>query len=344
MPKDALVHGGSYWLPREGSSFADSTDWLFYGILGLTIFCFVAITIAVVYFTWRYRARPGHTAEKSNAHSDSLEITWTIIPSIICVFIFVWGWQGFSDLQTAPTNVMDVQVTAQKWKWLFKHEGLDIQVGQLHVPVDQPVRTVMRSEDVLHSFFIPAFRIKQDVIPYRYSYTWFKPTEPGVYRMYCAEYCGTGHSMMKTVAVVHGKGEKKCTADMPADAKCCDLKRDPLGEHCSYEQWVGGYQETVIMSKSPAERGEFFYNQLGCKNCHSIDGTKGKGPSFKGMWGASHNTNKGAVVVDENYVRESVLEPQAKLRAGFGPIMPTFKGKLNDEQIGWIIEFFKTLK
>ncbi len=344
QPLDAIEHQGSYWMPREGATFTDSVDWLFYGILGLTIFCFVAITVAVVYLTWRDRARPGHKAEESTSHSDSLEITWTVIPSIICVFIFIWGWRGFVDLQTTPPNVMDVQVTAQKWKWIFEHEGLDLPVDALHVPVDKPVRLVMRSEDVLHSFYVPAFRTKQDVIPYRYSYVWFEATDPGVYRLYCAEYCGTGHSAMKTIAVVHGAGERRCKPEDPAETKCCDTQRDPLGENCSYDQWINGYLEGVVMSKPPAARGEFFYNNLGCKNCHSIDGSSGKGPTFKGLWGSTHGTNKGARTVDHEYVRESIVEPPKVLHEGYGPIMPNFAGKLTDEQIDWIIKFLITLK
>jgi cytochrome c oxidase subunit 2 len=314
----ALHEGGSYWMPADGSTHTLHTDWLYYGILGLTLFCFAGIAIAVVYFTWRYRARPGHEAEDSSAHNDALEITWTIIPSIICVFIFIWGWQGFVNIQTTPKNALEVKVTAQKWKWLFEYEGLAIPVGELHVPVGRPVRLVMTSQDVLHSFYVPAFRTKQDIIPYRYTKIWFEATTPGTYRLFCTEYCGDDHSMMKTVAIVHERG--------------------------GFEKW----QQTVIKQTlgklTPAERGKWFYDNLGCANCHSVDGSPGKGPSFLGVWGKTEQTSQGAVKVDENYIRESIVDPNAKVVTGYGPIMPTFRGKIEDEYIGNIIDYIKSLQ
>lgn len=316
--EESLHAGNNYWMPVDGSTHTAHTDWLFYGILALTFFCFIAITVAVVYFVLKYRRRPGHEAERSSEHNDALEITWTIIPSIICVFIFIWGWEGFVNVQTTPKNAMEIQVTAQKWEWLFKYPNGWID-RELHVPVDEPVRLVMRSEDVLHSFYVPAFRTKQDVIPYRYTKVWFEANKPGTYRLFCTEYCGDDHSRMKTVAVVHEPG--------------------------GFEQWLSKVEECALGDlPNDAARGEFFYENRGCKNCHSVDGTPGKGPTFKGLWGKQENTDKGPVTVDENYIRESLLEPAAVVVTGYGPIMPTFKGKLTDEHIGFIIEYIKSLK
>ena len=316
--EESLHAGNNYWMPVDGSTHTVHTDWLFYGILGLTFFCFIGIAIATVYFVIKYRARKGHEAEDSPAHNDALEITWTIIPSIICVFIFIWGWEGFVNIQTTPKNALEIQVTAQKWEWLFKYPN-GWTDKQLHVPVDEPVRLVMRSEDVLHSFYVPAFRTKQDVIPYRYTQVWFEATKVGTFRLFCTEFCGDDHSQMKTVAVVHEPG--------------------------GYEQWLLKIEECALGSlPNDAARGEFFYKNRGCAACHTIDGTASKGPTLKGIWGKTEKTNKGDAVVDENYVRESLLDPNAKLVSGFGPIMPTFKGKLKDEHIDFLIEYIKSLK
>jgi cytochrome c oxidase subunit 2 len=308
---------GTFWMPPAASVNVDDVDWLFYGILAISIFCFVGITVVVVYFAWKYRQRPGHKAEPSDAHNDTLEITWTIIPSIICVIIFIFGWRGFLDLNTPPKHAYEIQVVAEKWNWTFRYPN-GWTDNNLHVPVDEPVRLLMRSKDVLHSFYVPAFRVKQDVIPNRYTKLWFEANTPGVYRVYCAEYCGTEHSKMKKLAVVHPPG--------------------------GFKQYLEE-AEQVLLDMPPVALGKYLYETRGCAQCHTLDGTPKTGPSWKGIFGQQHTiTGAGAVTVDENYVRESILEPNAKVRAGFGAVMPTFKGQLKDEQIDGLITFIKCLK
>jgi cytochrome c oxidase subunit 2 len=290
----------------------------------------VAISIAVIYLTVRFRHRPGHKSEPSRAHDNVLELTWTIIPSIICVFIFIGGWKGFLDINSPPEKALEIGVTGQKWVWNFTYmkEQDQVQRPELHVPVDTPVKLVMRSEDVLHSFYLPSMRVKQDVIPNRYTYLWFQADRPGVYRVYCAEYCGEGHSNMKTKVVVHRAGgyEAWLNAEYEKDQVDC---REFEGE-----ERAECYQT----------QGERIYNGKGCKQCHSIDGSAGTGPTFQGMWGQPRQWADGrSGKVDENYVRESVLEPMAKVRAGFNPVMPTFKGKLKDKDIDALINWMKTL-
>lgn len=314
------LEGGTYWMPPAATTNTDSVDWLFYGILGLTYFCFIGITIAVIYFTWRYRHRPGHRAQKSSNHNDSLEITWTVIPSIIVVFIFIWGWQGFVDLFTPPKHAMEVQVVASKWNFTFRYQCPDGSpseyMAELHVPVSEPVRVVMRSEDVLHALFVPAFRVKNDIIPNRYTKLWFEATTPGVYRVTCAEYCGTQHSDMKTWVEVHDKG--------------------------GYEQWL---EETACKFEVDVAGGERAYKNFGCAQCHSLDGTTGQGPTFKGLFGSERPMVDGTVVTaDENYIRESILDPNAKVVRGFNPIMPTFQGRVRDDHIDALIMFLRTLE
>jgi len=308
---------GSYWTQPEASTIAAEVDWMFYGILWLSVISFVGITIATIWFTLKYRHRKGHKSEPSASHNDALEITWTVIPSILLVFVFILGWKGFNNMMSAPRHALEVQVIAQKWNWTFIYpNGWTDNV--LHVPAGKKVRLVMRSEDVLHDFSLPAFRLKQDVIPRRYTKIWFQVDKPGVYRAYCAEYCGQQHSDMKTWVQVHEAG--------------------------GYEKYLEQAEEQ--QKKMPQEEiGKLMYAKRGCGQCHSVDGSPGTGPSFKGLFGTSRELADGSsVVADEDYIRESILEPQAKVRKGFNPVMPTFQGKLKDWQIDGIIAYIKSLK
>lgn len=320
----------SYWMPAKASNKTDHVDWMFYAILGLSIFCFVAITVAVVYLSWRYRARPGYRAEPSPAHDNFLEIVWTVIPSFICVLIFLGGWKGYLNMTTAPGDSLEINVTGQKWVWGFDYAlGADtVSSGDLHVPVNRPVKLIMRSEDVLHSLFIPALRLKQDVIPGRYSYMWFEADKPGVYKIYCAEYCGDAHSDMKTKVVVHDSGGYKAWLDTEYQKSQINCRELPEAE-----------QESCLMSE-----GKKVFDTKGCVGCHTLDGSASTGPTYQGMWKQPRTYTDGTTgVVDENYVRESLLDPMAKIRSGFSPVMPTYKGKLKDKDIDALIFWMKTL-
>ncbi len=270
----------------------------------------------MVVFVVRYRRREGVEPEPSPTHNTALELTWTVIPLLLVMVIFAWGFKAFLDMSTPPANAYEIQVTGQKWKWLFTYPNGYVDEN-LHVPVDEPVRLVMTSEDVIHSFYMPAFRMKQDVVPGRYTKVWFRATKAGEYQVFCAEYCGTGHSDMLAQVVVHEPG--------------------------GFEKWldeVGNLFKTM----PPVEVGERLYRQRGCAQCHSIDGAASVGPTFKGVFGHDQALKGGgSALVDENYIRESILEPQAKIVAGFEPVMPTFKGQLTDREITAIIEYIKTL-
>lgn len=316
VPQPTDTEPATFWMPQAASTVADRVDWLFYGILGLSVVCFVGITVAVIMFVAKYRHRPGHASSPSASHNDSLEITWTIIPTIVVAIIFVLGWRGYTDLITTPKHAIEVLVTGQKWNWQYTYPNGWID-STLHVPVDEPVRLVMKSEDVLHSYYIPAFRIKQDVMPQRYTQLWFEANEVGNYRVYCTEYCGQAHSSMSSVVVVHPPG--------------------------GFEKYLEKAEE-ALLKLPPAELGEYLYNQRGCKQCHSVDGAKGTGPSFKGIWGKPAPLADGTeVMVDENYIRQSILEPQSQVHAGYNPVMPTYKGKLKDKHITGLVEYIKSL-
>jgi len=293
-------------------------------VLGLSIFFFIAIAGAVVWLVWKYRHRPGHKPEPSAAHNDALEITWTIIPTIICVFLFYYGWRTYVHVVTPPTKAVEINVLAWRWNWQFTHFN-GVEDSDLHVPVNRPIRLVMTSKDVLHAFYAPVMRVKQDIVPRRYTYAWFFATKPGTYRLTCAEYCGTDHSQMgitkdgrRAVVVVHEPGK--------------------------YEQYLSDSQALSFVGE-PKDIGARLYEKKGCVSCHTIDGSPRIGPSFKGSWGKQAPISDGSsVLFDENYVRESLMTPQKKLHAGFPPSMPSFEGQLKEAEIEGIIAFLQSLK
>lgn len=307
---------GTSWLPISVNKAGQGTDTMFIAVLAMSYFFFIAIALAVIVFVVKYRHRPGHKAQPSPAHSDALEITWTIIPTLICVALFVGGWRGYVALATPPRKALEVKVEAWKWAWQFTHAN-GVEDSNLHVPVDTPVRLVMTSRDVLHSFWVPVLRVKQDLVPRRYTYAWFHATKPGVYRLYCTEYCGTNHSQMKQTVVVHPAG--------------------------GYEKYLTE-KYALSQNQSPLERGKALYTSKGCIGCHTIDGNRTVGPSWKGIWGEQITLGDGSkVTVDENYIRESIVNPTAKTRPGFPPSMPVFD-TLSEADIGGLIEYIKSLK
>lgn len=311
------VHTGSFWFPQEASATAASTDVLFNVILWISIFFMVLITGLMLTFVWKYRRREGVKAERTATHQTSLELLWTIIPSILAVFIFYFGISTYIDIRTPPTDAMEIQVTGQKWVWNFTYPN-GLVSPDLHVPVGEPIRLTMRSEDVIHSMYIPAMRAKMDVVPGKYSKMWFTPNKEGQYQIFCAEYCGQGHSSMLSQLYVHKVED--------------------------YNKWLQD-EEEKSMNKPPVALGGDLYKSRGCAQCHSVDGSRGIGPSFHGLYGKTEHLEGGAtVVVDENYIHESIIEPMAKIVAGYQPVMPTFKGKLKDREIHGLIEYIKTLK
>ena len=324
---------GTFWMPKAVNLAADESDQMFYAVLGLSIFFFVAIAAVTIYFVIKYRHRPGHKAEPSTSHNDALEITWTVIPTIIVVFLFYYGWRSYIRVVTPPQKAVEIEVLAQRWNWTFTHNN-GVTDSDLHVPVNTPVRLVMTSKDVLHSFYAPAMRVKQDVVPRRYTYAWFFPTKPGTYRLTCAEYCGTDHSQMACLA--HDEKTGACTR------RAVVVVHDP-GD---YERYLNDKQaETQNMP--PIELGKKLYEKKGCNSCHTIDGTARVGPTWASKdWGQEIQMNDGKMVkMDENYVRESIEYPAAKARPSF-PVgtMPSFQGQLKEKEIAGLIAYIKALK
>ena len=320
------------WFPEGASSFAPQVDFLFTVILWICIVFFVPIVIAMGYFMWVYRERPGYRGSPEALHNTAIEITWTVVPTIVVVWVFWEGAMGYLDMARIPKGTVDVNVTAKKWQWAFKyenggeHEVIPVENASvkelplLVLPVDRDIKMIMRSDDVLHSFYIPAFRAKRDVVPGRYNYMWFHTTKEGLYDLFCTEYCGDNHSQMNAKVKV-----------------------------VSQEEYRKALEKAIQEPEDPLERGRLLYKRQGCSTCHNAgaEGASGPGPSYNGSWGKPVQLESGTeVAFDENYVRESILNPQAKARKGYGKASPmnSYAGKLKDDQIDALITFIKSLE
>jgi len=305
----------SLLLPPEGSSYAGHVDTLYLFIVLVSGFFFLLIAGLVSYFVWRYRRRGPDEITPFITHNFKLELVWSLIPLGIVILLFFWGLHGYVSAYVPPGEALEIQVTAKRWIWQFEYPDGTRTLNEIHVPVGRPVRLVMTSEDVIHSFFVPGFRIKMDVVPGRYTEAWFLAKAEGVYTLLCAEYCGRGHSDM--------------------------LGKIYVDSEAKFREWQEqGDERTRTMPL--AELGALLYESRGCATCHSIDGSRREGPSFKGLFGHEVRFADGTTAIaDENYLRESILEPQAKIVAGYQPIMPTFQGLLREREIRALIEFIK---
>jgi cytochrome c oxidase subunit 2 len=305
------------WLfPEQASEFAKHVDYLTGGLLALGTFFTLAIVVALIVLMTRYRK--GNDVDR---HLDSpdhplLEITWTVVPTIIALGVFVWGTLLFFEFKQIPEDALEIQVIGKQWMWKVQHANGRREVNEVHVPAGQPIKLTMISQDVLHSFFLPEFRVKQDVIPGRYTQMWFEamPEKAGnEYHLFCAEYCGTDHSRMIGKVVVM--------------------------EPSDYQTWL----TQGNLASSPASAGEQLFTQLGCFACHN-DNSKSRGPDLAGKFGTEETLDDGSkVAIDEAYIQESMLYPAAKKVKGYEPIMPAFAGQLNQEEIANIIAYIKSL-
>ncbi len=309
---------GTLQLPPQASTLASQVDALYYFIFWGSVFFFILIVGLSTIFVLKYRRREGQALQKVSSHNTPLEIAWTAIPLALVILVFVWGFKGYMSMSVAPGNAVEYKVVGKKWLWQITHPNGVTAVNEMTVPLGQPVKVLLRSEDVIHSFYIPAFRVKQDAVPNRYTTLWFEPTVAGTYDLFCTEYCGAGHSGM--VGKVH--------VLTPAE----------------YEEWLaasGGPAE----GQTPAEWGAQLYESKACITCHSIDGSRKTGPSFKGVFGHDVELADGTTVkADENYIRQSILDPGSQVVAGFQPVMPTYQGTLKSEEIDALIEFIKSQK
>jgi cytochrome c oxidase subunit 2 len=304
------------FLPEQASTIAGEIDGLLVFWLGISLFFALLIAGLIVYFMVRYRRRPGVDHAPDAHGSIMLEGMWTAVPFAITMVLFFWGASLYAKLQTAPADAMQIDVVGKQWMWKLQHMEGRREIDELHVPVGRPVKLMMTSEDVIHSFYVPAFRVKQDVIPGRYSSLWFEATKPGTYHLFCAEYCGTLHSGM--------------------------IGRIVAMEPAAFEAWLAG--ETTGGNVPVAVAGENVFRAQGCGTCHRADGS-GQGPTLAGLFGRTVTLESGATVTaDDGYLRESIVNPQAKIVAGYKPVMPTFQGLLSEEDVMRLLAYVKSLK
>lgn len=305
------------WLPEALSTLAPEVDALFNFVNIVSVIIFGGVVAAIIFLTYRYRRAHPNERPIPVKESKFLEAAWVVVPTLLVLVTFVWGFRVFMRLNIAPPDSYQINVEGRQWLWNFQYPNGATTTNELHVPMGRPVRLQMSSQDVLHSFFIPVFRIKQDVLPNRYSSVWFTATKSGEYNIFCTEYCGTQHSGMIAKVVVHTQGE--------------------------YEEWLRG--AGIPTDMPPAEYGELLFQQQACASCHAIDGSRKVGPPLNGLFGGTEQLEGGASVqVDENYLRESILQPNAKIVAGFPPAMPASYASLQEEQVTALIEYIKTLQ
>jgi cytochrome c oxidase subunit 2 len=308
----------SLYMPPQASTVAPDVDWLFNFILGITIFFCLVIFAGLVVFSIKYRHRPGHQGGESPGHSTGLELTWTIIPLIIVLVVFFYGFRGFLNMSVVPPNSYEIIVQSKMWNWAFQYPNGTV-TSELHVPKDLPIRLVLTSDDVIHSFYVPAFRTQKMSVPGRYNRAWFQATKLGEFPIYCAQYCGTSHGEMRSKVVVQEPG--------------------------NFDRWLEEASNPEKQADfTPQKAGADIYKSRGCIQCHSIDGSHGTGPTWKDMFGSKVALSDGtSVVADENYVRDSVLYPNKHIVQGYQAVMPSYLGGLKDKQIDWVIAYMKTI-
>jgi len=298
--------------PASASTHAFPVDLLYVFLVVVCTAMTVLIFAAVAVFATKYRRRHGREATPMHG-SLLLEIGWSVAPLGIFMVFFVWGAVLYFQLRTPPADSAEVYVVAKQWMWKLQHMEGQREINELHVPVNRDVKLIMTSQDVIHSFFIPEFRIKMDVLPGRYTTMWFRATRPGTYHLFCSQYCGTMHSGMTGQVVVM--------------------------EPAAYQAWMSGGAATGSL----ADNGKALFQQLGCSTCHRFD-VQGRGPNLMGVFGKPVQLEDGrTVIADENYVRESVLVPTAKVVSGFKPIMPVFQGQVSEEQLNALVAYVKSL-
>ena len=301
-------------VPEQASTMAREVDQLTFFLVAMSAFFTVLIAVMVLYFAIRYRRREPDEVGSNFNHSTVLEVVWTTIPLLIVLFTFGWGAKVYFKLYRPPADAVQYYVTGKQWMWKTQHPTGQREINELHVPLGQPTKLLMTSEDVIHSFFVPAFRTKADVVPGRYTQIWFTPTKTGRFHLFCAEYCGAEHSRMGGWITV-----------MEAE---------------EYQKWLA----SVPVQKSPATAGGELFARLACDSCHREGGGRA-GPSLQGLFGSEVELADGRRVrADEHYLRESILTPGAKVRAGYQAVMPSFQGQVSEENVLALIDYMKSLK
>jgi cytochrome c oxidase subunit 2 len=302
------------FLPEQASNFAEGVDALFGFLILLSVFFVVLVAMLVIIALVAYRRKsPGEVG--SDVHGNLvMEIGWTVIPLFIAIGIFLWGSVIYVHFRTPPKDTLDIYVVGKQWMWKLQQPNGRKEINELHIPIGRDVKLILGSEDVIHDFYVPAFRVKMDVVPGRYNTLWFRATKTGKYHFFCSQYCGTNHAVMGGWVTVQDPAE--------------------------YAAWLAGDTGDL----NPVSAGEKLFEQLACVTCHLPDGT-GRGPSLNGVYSNKVLLADGTTVTaDDSYIRESILQPKAKIVAGFQPVMPTFQGLVTEEQIINLTAYVKSLQ
>ncbi len=300
--------------PEQASTFAWQVDLLYFYLIAISVAFTIPIVVAVFYFAIKYRETEKYATPEEMHGSMVLETVWSIIPFVISMTIFLGGAIVYFNQFTPPDDAMEIYIVGKQWMWKAQHQTGQREINELHVPVGRKIKLTMTTEDVLHDFSIPAFRTKMDVVPGRYTYMWFEATKPGKYHLFCAEYCGLNHSGMGGFIYVM--------------------------EQRDFDNWLSG----SVAGQTPVELGrDQFTNKLGCASCHA-GGASQRGAVLEGIFGKEVKLADGSTVIaDEQYIRNSILNPGAQIVAGYQPIMPTFKGQVTEEQLNGLVAYIKSL-
>jgi cytochrome c oxidase subunit 2 len=299
--------------PKEASTTAVQTDYLYFFLLGFSAFILALVFLPMIFFLFKYRRGKKANRAFPNLPEMKIEITWTVIPIFLVTGMFAWAAQIFFDEEVPPANTLEINVVGKQWMWKMQHAEGNREINELHLPVNRAVKLTLASEDVIHSFFIPAFRIKQDVVPGRFTTEWFQPTRVGAYRFFCSEYCGADHSKMAGTILVMSPAE--------------------------YQDWLarGSPHNTL------AQSGENLFRQLGCSGCH-VNSNAIHAPPLEGLYGKLVPlSDKTFVCADDKYIRDSILLPNSQIVAGYQPLMPTYEGRISEDGLLQLIAYLKSI-
>jgi cytochrome c oxidase subunit II len=318
--------------PEQASTFAGSVDALYWTLIALSLIFGGVLPFIILYLMVRYHRSQKVTRNNQIHGSIPLELTWTVIPLVLVMGVFFWGAFLYLQIRTPPDRTLEIYVIGKQWMWHTQHPNGKRENNELHIPIGQPVKLIMTSQDVIHSFYIPAFRVKQDVLPGRYTTMWFEATQTGEFHLFCAEYCGTEHSLMVGRVVAMRLADYERWLATPGEVILPD---GSVG--------AAGPVITDAVGDPMAMAGAQLFSSLGCAGCHRSDGA-GVGPGLEGLYGTENRISDGNLVLaDENYLRESILNPGAKLAAGYSNVMPSYEGQVSEDQLNQLIAYIKSL-
>lgn len=339
-------------LPLAGTDIASRWDSLYIFLVWLSIFFFVLIIGAMLVFVVKYHHRRG-LKPKYITGNHLLEGTFVVIPTLMLLVIFGWGYSVYHQMTAAPSDAYEIRVLGKQWLWQFQYDNGRTTTGELYVPLNRPVKLIMTSQDVIHSFFVPNFRIKQDVVPGMYTSVWFEAKYAGRHQVFCAEYCGTSHSGMLAQLIVLDDDQWKAwnagkkLGPIPDARELAEMDSNSTTRATAQtvDEVAGSQAAPSAAQMTMAEQGKNLFEVKGCVSCHSTDGSEKIGPSHKGMFGTMVELTDGSKILrDETYIRESIVRPNAKIVKGFKPVMPTYQGQISELEMNSLISYIKSLK